>query len=334
MNDEKILITGSSGFIGTNLIELFEEKGYNFINFDKNKPIKENQSKYWYKGNILDIDALLKAFEVYCPTIVIHLAAKTDTASSNLEDYIENTKGTANVISVIENSKTVKRTVITSTQYVYKNSSRPFPLNDNEYAPHTTYGISKMISEEFLRNSVMKCNWTIIRPTNVWGPWNLRYPLQLWRFMDKGLYWHPCKRAVVRTYAYVKNLTHQLDAIINADEEKINKKTFYLGDLPMDSFVWLSELSMQIRGKKVKHLPELIFRLAACMGDIMIKLHIKFPINSQRFHNMIEDFYAPTNITVREFGFYTDDLSICMKETNDWINGEGLKFFDYWANKK
>ena len=330
---KKVLITGASGFIGTNLVELFEEKGYDFINFDKNKPTKESQSKYWYKGNILDKVALIKAFEIYCPTIVIHLAARTDTSSNNLNDYIDNTKGTENVISVIENSSSVKHVIITSTQYVYKSNIRPFPLKDNEYLPHTTYGISKMITEELTRNSSMKCEWTIVRPTNVWGPWNLRYPLQLWKFIDKGLYVHPTKREVVRTYAYVKNLTHQLESIMNADKNIINKKTFYLGDLPIDSFVWLSELSMQLKGKGISHFPQIIFRLAALLGDVMIKLHINFPIHTQRFKNMIENYYAPTNITIREFGLYTDDLKICMKETNDWIKGEGLKFFDYWSKK-
>ena len=37
---EKILITGGSGFIGTNLIDHFESLGCNFINFDKAKPYK------------------------------------------------------------------------------------------------------------------------------------------------------------------------------------------------------------------------------------------------------------------------------------------------------
>lgn len=334
MVNDKILITGGSGFIGTNLIDLFEEKGYQFINFDKSEPIKKTQTLYWTKGNILDIEVLQKTFEKYHPTIVIHLAAKTDTLSENLDDYIENTKGTENVISAIENCSTVKHAIITSTQYVYKCKSHPFPLQENVYSPHTTYGESKKITEELTRNSSMKCAWTIIRPCNVWGPWNLRYPLQLWKIMDKGLYAHPTKKAVIRTYAYVKNLTHQLDAILNADRERTNKKTFYLGDLPLDSYLWLNELSMQLRGKKVHHLPQFVFHAVALLGDILMKLHIYFPLHSQRFHNMIEDYYSPTNITIREFGLYSENLSLCMKETNNWIKGEGLQFFDYWKNKK
>lgn len=333
-NNDCIFITGGSGFIGTNLIELFEEKGYNILNFDKQVPRKESQTPYWYKGNILDKNALIKAFEKYNPTIVIHLAAYIITSSDNMADYIENTEGTENVISVIENCSTVQRVIITSSQYVYKSKTHPFPSKDDEYIPHTTYGISKKIAEELTRNSSMKCAWTIIRPANVWGPWNLRYPIELWKVMDQGLYMHPTKREVVRTYAYVRNLTHQLNAIINAQEERINKKTFYLGDLPIDSYVWLNELNMQLKGRKVNRLPKIFFRFASLVGDLFMMINIKFPIYSQRYHNMLEDYYAPTNITIREFGLYSENLSICMKETNDWIKGEGVKFFDYWKNKK
>jgi len=333
-NNDFILITGGSGFIGTNLIELFEKKNYKFLNFDKMGPRKENQSPYWYEGNILDKSILEKVFEKYKPTIVIHLAAKTDTSSDKLDDYIDNTKGTENIITTIENCSSVQRAIITSTQYVYKNSTKPFPLKDDEYLPHTGYGMSKKVTEELTRNSSMKCIWTIVRPTNVWGPWNLRYPLQLWKIVDKGLYAHPTRRQVVRTYAYVKNLTHQLDAIINANEIRINKKTFYLGDLPMDSYFWVNELSMQLRGKKIIHLPQIFFRLAALIGDMLMKFNINSPIHSQRFYNMIVDYYAPTNVTIKEFGLYSEDLSLCMRETNDWIKGEGVEYFDYWKNKK
>ena len=44
-NNDFILITGASGFIGTNLIELFEKKGYKFINYDKMHSTKKDQEK-------------------------------------------------------------------------------------------------------------------------------------------------------------------------------------------------------------------------------------------------------------------------------------------------
>ena len=85
--EDVILITGASGFIGLNLIELFEEKDYKFVNNDKADVTKTDQHKYWHEGNIMDKDVLASTFEKYKPTIIIHLAARTDTASKMMEDY-------------------------------------------------------------------------------------------------------------------------------------------------------------------------------------------------------------------------------------------------------
>lgn len=162
-----ILITGGSGFIGTNLIELFEEKGYHFINYDKNNVTKANQHKYWFSGNIMDKKRLAEVFDQYKPTIVIHLAARTDTLSDKLEDYIENTEGTENIVNEIKKHDYVKHALFASTQYVYKSKEIPFPLTDDSYAPHTVYGISKMMDEQYIRSANLSCKWTIFRPCNV-----------------------------------------------------------------------------------------------------------------------------------------------------------------------
>lgn len=330
----KILITGGSGFIGTNLIELFLEKKISFLNFDKNIPKKKDHIQYWFKGNLLDRDDLKKAIDLFNPTIIIHLAAKTDTSSDNLKDYIDNTEGTKNLISIIENTEDIDRVIITSSQYVYKSSIFPFPFADDDYNPYTTYGISKKITEELTRNSSMSCAWTIIRPCNVWGPWNMRYPNELWRIIHKGLYKHPTRRPVIRTYAYVKNVTHQINAILSSEKSKVNKKTYYLGDLPIDSYHWLNELSFQLRNKPVTHLPIFIFYPFALIGDFLKRFNVKAPLTQRRLNNMVENYYAPTNITIKEFGLYSNNLSDCMRETNSWLVNIGIEYFDYWKKIK
>ena len=325
-----ILITGASGFIGTNLQELLIKNRCNFVNFDKNKPTKKEHMQYWFKGDIMNLSDLSIAFSKYSPSVVIHLAAVTDTSSDNLDDYKENTIGTKNVIYEILKHPNIERCIIASTQYVYKSLKSPFPNSDDEYLPHTTYGISKKETEEIVRNSSLKCCWTIVRPANVWGPWHMRYPEQLWKFMDKGWYIQPTKRPVIRTYAYVKNLIHQLNGILNAEPGIVNKQTFYLGDLPIDSNVWLSEWMYQLRGKNLRYIFPFVMHSAAIMGDVLKKFGVKFPMYSVRYKNMLEDYYAPTNVTIRLFGLYNDDLASNVKETVDWLHGDAKLYFDYW----
>lgn len=330
--EDFILITGASGFIGTNMIELFETKGYRFINYDKSPATKDDQQKYWYEGNIMDKDRLADAFEKFKPTIVIHLAARTDTLSDKLEDYVENTEGTKNVVDEIIKHDYVRHALFASTQYVYKDKVTPFGLTDDSYAPHTVYGISKKMDEEYIRKSNMKCKWTIFRPCNVWGPWHMRYPNELWKFIAKGMYVHPSHNPVIRTYAYVKNLVKQLDAIMNASDELVDKKTYYLGDMPVDSYVWLNALSQETRGKNIIRIPKCFFLIGAVIGDFLRLFGIKFPLYSMRYRNMIEDFYAPSNVTIALFGAFEQDYKKNCKETIDWLRGEYGKKFDYWKN--
>ncbi|MGM0407487.1 MAG: NAD-dependent epimerase/dehydratase family protein [Bacteroidota bacterium] len=331
--NKKILVTGGSGFIGTNLIEYLEKMNINFVNFDKVKPLKSTHIKYWIKGNLLDILSIRKAFLHYKPSIIIHLAARTDCDSNKITDYIDNTDGTRNLIKCIKEFECIKRVIITSTQYVYKSKIRPFQLEDNDYAPYTTYGKSKTITEEITRSANLNCSWVIVRPTNVWGPWHMRYPNELWKILDKGLYVHPSKSEVIRTYAYVKNVVHQLVAIVNAPNSQINGKTYYLGDLPIDSYIWLNEISKQLKGKSLVKIPGSFFVLPVLIGDLLKKMKIPFPIYSSRYKNMVEDYYAPTNITIKEFGLSHPKIDINIKETIEWIKEEGKIFFPYWMKK-
>lgn len=329
-----ILITGSSGFIGTNLIEMLEKRGgYKIINVDKTPPLKVSQNKYWENVNIMDYDKLNEIIRKYRPSVVLHLAARTDTLSNNLEDYVENTKGTENLIRILEKCDFVKHSIITSTQYVYKSVEVPLPPKEDSYLPHTVYGQSKVITEQLTRSAKLSGYWTIIRPTNIWGPWHMRYPIELWRMIDKGMYLHPGKDAFYRTYGYVKNIAHQIIQIIEAAEEKVSGRMFYVGDIPIDSYTWINALSVRMRSKPVKRLPKLFFWSLAVLGDALRNVKLKFPLYSERYYNMIEDYPAPTEITINEFGVYNSDLSNNVNETVKWLEEDGKEFFDYWKNR-
>lgn len=321
--EDTILITGASGFIGTNLVELFESKGYNFINFDKCSPIKKNQEKYWIKGDIMNLMDLENILEKYQPTIVIHLAAKTDTIGKTLYDYIENTKGTENILQSIKKQKCVKRVVITSTQYVFFPKNYSLPKSDMDYYTHTFYGDSKVICEKLTRESNLKCCWTIIRPTNVWGPWHIRYANELLKMIKQRKYLHPGRQEVIKSYAYVKNVTHQILGIINAEDSLVNRSTYYVGDEPINTYKWANSFSRQLTGKNIIKIPRIIIRIAATVGDILVFCGINFPLNSKRYYNMTNDYLAPTEKTINAFGLYSASLDTNIQETINWLKGEG-----------
>ena len=180
----------------------------------------------------------------------------------------------------------------------------------------------------------MQCKWTIFRPCNVWGPWHMRYPNQLWKMIDRGIYVHPGKQPVIRTYAYVKNLVKQLDAIMNAPEVLTNHKTYYLGDMPSEAYEWINTFSKMLSGKKVNRVPKFFLACGALLGDVLGLFGIQFPLYSVRYRNMIEDYYAPSNVTVSIFGGFSQNLDDNIRETINWLEGEGAELFDYWKKRK
>ena len=46
-----------------------------------------------------------------------------------------------------------------------------------------------------------------------------------------------------------------------------------------------------------------------------------------RYHNMIEDYYTPTNVTIKRFGLSHLNLKENVNEIIIWLESEGRKYF-------
>ncbi len=152
MHKEKILITGSSGYIGSILKTKVKK---NVFGIDKKKPIfKDLKIK---QINLLDKKKLKKFIEKLRPNIVIHLAAEStlDNVLSKKKSYENNNIiGTQNLLDSLQNIE-LKKFIFSSTASVYKNSNKILHETsqtnpDNIYAK-TKYHNEKQI-REFFRN--------------------------------------------------------------------------------------------------------------------------------------------------------------------------------------
>ncbi|WP_224999904.1 NAD(P)-dependent oxidoreductase [Cesiribacter sp. SM1] len=320
----RILVTGGSGFIGTNLIEYLLDNGITFLNVDWNPPLNPKHSVFWKECDIMDIAALQEIFSAFQPTVVIHLAARTDTdiyeLDGNLNEYIQNTEGTRNVLSCISNTAGVERAIFTSTMFVCK--AGYLPKHDQDYMPFTLYGVSKMLSEQYIREANLSCTWTIIRPQTIWGPWSLRYRDVMFKVMQRGLYFHPSKQNVFRAYGYVKNVVWQIQQIMNAPQEKVHQQAFYVGDKEINLLDWVQLISQELTGKRARILPTAVVKGIALTGDLLKHINIPFPLSSTRFNSMTQDYTTPIDRTYEIFGVPPYTMQQGVKEIVDWYKME------------
>ena len=283
----KILLTGASGFIGTNLLEYFSNNDFNVLNVDFFQPHNSNHQKFWRNIDITVKEGLEREILNFFPDYIIHLAARTDLDGKTLDDYNSNTEGTLNLIKVCNQIPNLKRVIFTSSMLVCKPGY--IPKHSTDYAPSTIYGESKMEMEKIIRREELNFDWAIVRPTSIWGP---GFGVPYRDFFDmviKKRYFHVGNNASTKTYGYIDNVVYQIISILNAPSNKINEQVFYLGDYaPTNIREWADEIANEL-DIKIRTVPYPLIKLAAYGGDFLKMLGINFPMTSFRLNNMTTD---------------------------------------------
>lgn len=183
LTNQKILVTGADGFIGSHLVEALLDKGcqvrafvfYNSFNswgwldtFPKEKLEKINV----FAGDIRDPNGVRKAMEGM--DMVFHLAALIAIPFSyhSPDSYVDtNIKGTLNVLQAARDTG-CKRVLITSTSEVY-GTAQYVPIDEQHpFQGQSPYSATKIgadrIAESFYRS--FNTPVTIVRPFNTYGP--------------------------------------------------------------------------------------------------------------------------------------------------------------------
>lgn len=320
----KILITGGSGFIGTNLISFLEDNypDIPIYNIDIKQPKLDWHKKYWIKCDINEYSDIINNIEKISPTYIIHLAAEADVKFTKLSDFNTNIQGLKNICEIVNKCKSLKRIIFTSTQYVHQFHGEP--KSDEEYFPFTIYGESKVEGEKIVRQYGLNKTWIIIRPTNIYGPYNDVYVNGLFKVISKGIYFHP-NINVKRSYGYVGNVVEQITNILFAKEELIKSQVFYVGDEPIWLLDFVKAIHKELSKGKVRMLPLFVFRLMASIGEIAKKINIPFPMNKTRYKNLVTENPINMRKTFEILGKGNYSFEEGIKTTIDWfkhINNE------------
>ena len=169
-----ILVTGSEGLIGRELVKKLLNFNHKIICLDLKKKIHVNRENVLFlKKNLLKKKDLLFSLKDKKIDLVIHLAAFLGVKKSELFelDCLEtNIIGTKNLLDVCKKLK-IKRIIFSSSSEVYGNLYKRQMKEEDPLSPVSAYGVSKMCCETYIKayskNSLLKYN--IVRFFNVYG---------------------------------------------------------------------------------------------------------------------------------------------------------------------
>lgn len=297
----RILVTGGSGFIGTNLIESLKSDNLEICNFDIKPPINKEHLAFYCAGDIVNAGKFQDALREFQPDFVVHLAARTDLDGKTVEDYSANTVGIQNVIDTLR-LHTIKRVIFASSRYVHQTEVQP--TSELDYSPFTPYGESKVIGEQIIRSSHLGVPWTLIRPTSIWGPW-FGVPYKgFFSAVRNGLYLHPGREKLYKTYGYVGNVVHEIRALLDAPIDLINGKTLYVADYePIEIRNFAEMIRLSFGARPVRNVPLPVMKSLAAVGDLMKLLGVKSPpLTSFRLNNLRSQMLYDMTATERVVG--------------------------------
>jgi len=185
---KRIIVTGGSGFIGSNLVKYLLKKKYFVINLDKLsysahphnlKKISRNKNYIFFKIDLNDRKKLIKIFNKYKPNGIFNLAAEThvDRSIDSPNNFIKsNFLGAYNLLEAIlfyerKNRKKIKL-VHVSTDEVYGDllkgrSDEHFPYN-----PSSPYSATKAGADHLIKAYIRtyKISAIISNCCNNYGP--------------------------------------------------------------------------------------------------------------------------------------------------------------------
>ncbi|MDA7703999.1 GDP-mannose 4,6-dehydratase [Candidatus Pelagibacter sp.] len=248
--NKKILITGSSGFIGFSLALNLLKKGHRILGYDsindyynvnlklsRNKILNKFKNFSFTKGELEDQKKLNKNVLSFKPEIIIHLAAQAGVRYSLdvPRKYLSsNIIGTFNIIEIAHKIK-VKHLLIASSSSVYgANKQSTFKETDKTDTQLSVYAATKKSTESIAHSysSLWKIPITMLRFFTVYGPWG-RPDMAYFKFTNAII---KNKKIDVynsgemyRDFTYIDDVTKSIELLINKAPSQ-NKKSNYKND--------------------------------------------------------------------------------------------------------
>ena len=319
---QKVLITGASGFVGFHLIE---------------EALKNNLEVFAAIRKSSNIEHLKNLNINFTYPDFTCIASLQKEITENKYDYIVHAAGITKARSAAEYNdvnagytynlaQAVKKSGIELKKFVLISSLAAVgPLNyldgiithDTVPAPITAYGKSKLLAEEKLK-SFDTLNYTILRPTGVYGP----------RDKDIFIFFKQLAKGIE---PYIGNKEQKLSLIYVTDVAKAaikslhggNKKTYNLSDGNFYDRYRIAGITKEILVvKTIKfHLPVNFIKFIALMSEKFSSLRNKAAVlNTEKVKELMAvNWNCDIEQAKTDIGFYPEyNLELGIKATLNW----------------
>ncbi len=212
----KILILGSEGFVGHNLVKALS-KNHEIFCADL---ISNSDHKNYKQFDITDsssVDQIVRDVDV-----VIDLAAHS--LVSSLDGSVQNAKvNIIGLLNVLESCRKndIKKIIFTSASSMIGAPNSEQVSEDHPAFPKTAYGITKLASEHYLRlyNELYGVNFVVFRFFNIYGPYqkNGLIPTLYNRIKNGESLMVFGKGDQIRDYVFIEDIVHFFEEAVSSD---------------------------------------------------------------------------------------------------------------------
>lgn len=275
----KIIITGTSGFVGQNL-----SKYLTFENFEVQSLSLRNED--W--KSTLDTNA----------NGIVHLAGKahdTKKTSHSSEYFTVNTELTKQLFDVFLTSE-IQDFIYFSSVKAVADTVENILYEDEIPQPKTPYGMSKLKAEEYILSHQIPKNKRvfIIRPCMIHGEGNKGNLNLLYNVVKRGIPYPLAAFDNERSFLSINNLNFLISNTLK--NENIKSGIYNFAD---DDFVSTNQLVLIIsrvinKKSKLLRVPKSIIKNIAKLGDVL-----KLPLNSEKLTKLTEN-YKVSNQKIKQ----------------------------------